>query len=358
MNCQEVRENLSAYLDGELDKKSAKDLAAHLLTCTDCRRECEQLQMVNALWQELPEIEPPPEFMRGLNEKLAATAATTDTHKVPIWQRARKVAQQPWYKFAAVAAVFGMAIGISTLWDGENANIINHPQVTKSPNYQEGKPHVVKQGDTDPVAPEIQEQQVNNQNTSESVEQPAEGKKGEQQAAPQTNQQVAINNTTPSTPSAPSAQTESVIKSGAANIAANISTLSIKIGVPSKDIGVANQKVSEIAAKYNAQLSEKNNEFDLKFPLGTDISLLLDEFKSIGEVSTVPIKDLTKEYRAQIKELEQKKTELQTQLESDSLKDIDQVQQELNDVQNEINKKYDEIKELSKYVNIVVKVGS
>lgn len=351
MNCQEVRENLSAYLDGELDRNNAKDVAAHLLSCTDCRREWEQLQMVNALWQELPEIQPPPEFMRGLNEKLAATAGT---HKVPIWQRARKVAQKPWYKFAAVAAVFGMAIGISTLWDGENTNIINHPQVTKTPNYQEGKPHVAKQDDTTPVAPEVQEQGTD-PNTSESVAQPAEGKKGEQQTTPQTNQQVATNN---NTKSAPSAQTESVSKSGAVNIAANVSTLSIKIGVPSKDIGIANQKVSEIAAKYNAQLSEKNNEFDLKFPLGTDISLLLDEFKSVGEVSTVPIKDLTKEYRSQIKDLEQKKAGLQSQLESDSLKDIDKVQQELNDVQSEINKKYDEIKELSKYVNIVVKVGS
>jgi hypothetical protein len=239
------------------------------------------------------------------------------------------------------------------LWDGENADIINHPQVIKTPNYQEGKPHVVKQDETDSVTQEVKEQK-NDQNKSPDVEQPEDINKDDKKATTPTNPQVAVNDTKP----APSAQTESVSKAGAVNIAANVSTLSIKIGVPSKDIASANQKVSDIAVKYNAQLSENNNEFDLKFPLGTDISLLLDEFKSIGEVSTVPIKDLTKEYRSQIKELEQKKVALQAQLESDSLKDIDKTQQELNNVQNEINKKYDELKELSKYVNIVVKLVS
>ena len=146
MNCQEVRENLSAYLDGELDKQKSSNMAAHLLACTHCRRECEQLQMVNALWQQLPEIEPPPEFISGLNKRLAVT--TAGTHKLPIWHRAKRVAQQPWYKFAAVAAVFGMAIGITALWDGESANIINNPQIAKTPNYQEEQPLVKKEGYT------------------------------------------------------------------------------------------------------------------------------------------------------------------------------------------------------------------
>lgn len=350
MNCQKVRENLSAYLDGELNKAEASSLAAHLLTCNNCRQEWEQLKMINALWQELPEIEPPPNFMQGLSEKLAA--ATAETAKPPLWERARRITQRPWYKFAAVAAVFGMALGISTLLDNEKVDVLNHPQVTKAPNIQTGKPHEVKSDGETAAIPEEQQQKTEHK-TPTQKDQAVDGKKDEQQLTPPQTQQVAVNNPK----SAPAAQTESVEKANTLNAAANVSTLSIKITVPSKDIPSAGQKVFDVAAKYNAQLSEKDNEFDLKFPLGTDISLLLDEFKAIGEVSTVPFKDITKEYRSEIKELEQRKAELQNQLEGDA-RDKDKIQQELNNVQNAINAKYDEIKELSKYVNIIVKLAS
>lgn len=356
MNCQEVRENLSAYLDGELDKQYTNNVAAHLMGCGNCRREWEQLKMINALWQELPEVEPPPEFLQGLNKKLAATTVD-DTQKQTIWARTREMAKHPWYKFVAVAAVFGMALGISTLWGANNGDILKHPQVTKAPNYTEGVLHQADTKGTTPTSPG-DKNQVADQAESPDAEQSMDTKKDDQQSAPsgKPNQPAGDNNT--SDKSSPSAQSESIYKSNAANMAANVSMLSIKIDMPASDLSTGNQKVYDIAAKYNARISGKNNDLNLKFPLGTDISLLLDEFRSVGEVSTVPIKDVTKEYQSQIKSLEQNKATLQAKLEGNPLKNSENIQEELATVQNEINKKYDELKELSDYVNIIVKLAS
>ncbi len=54
-----LRDQLSAYIDGELDASAAERLERHLAECGRCRQEMEQLRATVAALQELPAVEPP-----------------------------------------------------------------------------------------------------------------------------------------------------------------------------------------------------------------------------------------------------------------------------------------------------------
>lgn len=57
-----LRDQLSAYIDSELDVSAAERLERHLAECGRCRREMEQLRATVAALQELPAVEPPRSF--------------------------------------------------------------------------------------------------------------------------------------------------------------------------------------------------------------------------------------------------------------------------------------------------------
>lgn len=66
--CEEVRERLSAWLDGELSEEGRAQVAAHLESCAACRRELAQLTALNAA---LAELAAPPVPL-GLAERVLA----------------------------------------------------------------------------------------------------------------------------------------------------------------------------------------------------------------------------------------------------------------------------------------------
>jgi len=62
MNCNEVKTQLSAYLDGELGHQEAEQIRAHLKDCPDCAEEYRQLA---STWDALladEDIGPSPDF--------------------------------------------------------------------------------------------------------------------------------------------------------------------------------------------------------------------------------------------------------------------------------------------------------
>ncbi|MFA5111356.1 MAG: zf-HC2 domain-containing protein [Desulfobaccales bacterium] len=94
MECQEVREQLSAWLDQELDEAAGAALADHLEGCEACRREVRRLQALDAALGQLAMPAPP-----GLAEKVAA--------------RVRRPQRRPAWQSMALAAclVLGIALG-------------------------------------------------------------------------------------------------------------------------------------------------------------------------------------------------------------------------------------------------------
>ncbi len=57
-----LRDQLSAYIDGELDASAAERLERHLAECGRCRQEMEQLRATVAALQKLPAVEAPRSF--------------------------------------------------------------------------------------------------------------------------------------------------------------------------------------------------------------------------------------------------------------------------------------------------------
>jgi anti-sigma factor RsiW len=94
MECQEVREQLSAWLDAELDEGTEAALAAHVDKCAACQREWRQL---TALESALGQLSAPVPL--GLAEKVLA--------------QVQSPRRRQWWQSAALAAclVVGIALG-------------------------------------------------------------------------------------------------------------------------------------------------------------------------------------------------------------------------------------------------------
>jgi hypothetical protein len=58
MTCRRVRRRLSEWIDGDLEGPSARELAAHLAGCVECRSRAEELAAVSRVLSELPRVEP------------------------------------------------------------------------------------------------------------------------------------------------------------------------------------------------------------------------------------------------------------------------------------------------------------
>ncbi|HRD01258.1 MAG TPA: zf-HC2 domain-containing protein [Candidatus Saccharicenans sp.] len=66
MNCHQVRETLSAYLEGTLRQTEANKIEAHLAECQNCRLLAEELKTINKSLSSLPDIEPSPALLAKL----------------------------------------------------------------------------------------------------------------------------------------------------------------------------------------------------------------------------------------------------------------------------------------------------
>lgn len=112
MNCDGVRDLLSAYLDGELSPGELLRVEQHLRRCHACADEVDSLRQTIALVNSLDEVEVPASFHVGLHERLVALgppAAARRAPSAPSWQRNVRRWAVP-----AVAAAAVLAIGIST----------------------------------------------------------------------------------------------------------------------------------------------------------------------------------------------------------------------------------------------------
>jgi predicted anti-sigma-YlaC factor YlaD len=94
MECHEVQERLSAWLDHELAEAAGAAVEAHLESCAACRREWHQLAALDAALDDLAAPAP-----MGLAEKVAA--------------RLRPPRRRQWWQSVALAAclVLGIALG-------------------------------------------------------------------------------------------------------------------------------------------------------------------------------------------------------------------------------------------------------
>lgn len=76
MNCKNCVDDLTAYLDGELNAAESRALEEHVRLCPACRDELESLRKACQLVEShVEEIEPRPEIWNGLMTRISATPA-------------------------------------------------------------------------------------------------------------------------------------------------------------------------------------------------------------------------------------------------------------------------------------------
>lgn len=68
--CRDVRADLSAYLDGDLDAGLTGGTRVHLESCADCRFELDQLRLTVGALRGLPELPPPAAILAGVRARL------------------------------------------------------------------------------------------------------------------------------------------------------------------------------------------------------------------------------------------------------------------------------------------------
>ncbi len=110
---EEDRENLVAYLDGELDEETAQALEARLQLDPQARAEAEALKQAWGLLDYLPKPEPSSSFTHRTLEKLAAQVPASGSS--PGRPRARLPLALGWA--AALLLAVGLGFGsASWLW--------------------------------------------------------------------------------------------------------------------------------------------------------------------------------------------------------------------------------------------------
>jgi TolA-binding protein len=102
MNCEQTRENLAAYIDGELDEEMVAGIQAHLEGCEGCRDELEMLRQTARALEGFLE---PRAMKESVAESVLATLASQKgRRRVPLRTRLA------WALTGAAAAVFVLAI--------------------------------------------------------------------------------------------------------------------------------------------------------------------------------------------------------------------------------------------------------
>ncbi len=110
MQCQEVRQLLSAYMDDRLETIQKQEVSDHLQECDACGAEFAELQRAMGLLRQLPELSPPPEFRASLKKQISSGGGV---HGSP-----RNYFMRRWTRFAAVAVVICLTLGMAAVMQG------------------------------------------------------------------------------------------------------------------------------------------------------------------------------------------------------------------------------------------------
>jgi anti-sigma factor RsiW len=70
MRCDDIRELMSAHLDGNLTPDEEGRLTSHLADCPDCRRDMEALRTTVRFLQDLEPVTPPPDLVEKVHARL------------------------------------------------------------------------------------------------------------------------------------------------------------------------------------------------------------------------------------------------------------------------------------------------
>jgi anti-sigma factor RsiW len=82
MNCNEISDKLSLYIDDELSSEEMKQVEEHLNSCENCQKVLDEYRNLISVLKNLPEEEPPEGYCERLHEKLLAILNTVSLSSV------------------------------------------------------------------------------------------------------------------------------------------------------------------------------------------------------------------------------------------------------------------------------------
>ena len=104
MSCEKIASRMLGYIDGRLKENERADVEKHLASCTTCALRVEEFRAVSGLLDELPVIEPSPEFDTRVHALVAAEPVKQD------WWA--------WLHVSPRIALASSALLIAALWMG------------------------------------------------------------------------------------------------------------------------------------------------------------------------------------------------------------------------------------------------
>lgn len=117
--CERIRPWLSAYADGELNKKQAAATHKHVCDCPSCERELEQLRQMTALLRESVECPEPSAALHASIMRAVSEMPRTATAKTARYTLLKRVS-------GALACVGCLAvIGVAVMLGGINGGVKN-----------------------------------------------------------------------------------------------------------------------------------------------------------------------------------------------------------------------------------------
>lgn len=129
MDCNDIKDMLSLYIDGELDDEEKLLLEEHIEGCDDCRKELEEYRKIIGMLSSLTDEEPPKGYCKRLHEKLVKAKAERPANKRVIW-----------LKYGSIAAA--LVLVFSVVYLASNRGMYRLSGAGKNSSYDESAPYI------------------------------------------------------------------------------------------------------------------------------------------------------------------------------------------------------------------------
>lgn len=124
MNCDMVRDNLSLYMDNELDEEERALMEEHLKSCPECMKELEAYMKIRDMLRQMPDEELPKGYCKKLHNLLKTQAnenvKASDKEQSNVVNIPKKNNKIRWIKYGSLAAALALIVIVSGLNGGLN----------------------------------------------------------------------------------------------------------------------------------------------------------------------------------------------------------------------------------------------
>lgn len=135
MKCDEVRNQLSLYIDGEIEEEEKELIEEHLENCPECKKELEEYKKLIQMLNELPNEEPPEGYCKRLHKKLKEEAESNITNitEMPIQTTKRKFGWKKYSSIAAALVLVMLVYGINNRGMYKSTNDMSYSTTESAP---------------------------------------------------------------------------------------------------------------------------------------------------------------------------------------------------------------------------------